>query len=353
MILLSWLKSLLRAYKFTWSKPIKFINHPNLSTSNTQIILAHLLVLIIACSFIFVRFYSSYNYNRITASLKERNLPTNLSELDEWYEKVPDQENLGLKYWELIMEHDKSFSVAMKKYDEYYDSLDIPDECKRIKDYPLSYRDLKHDKPFPQISFTLAKAYYNIVSANTNTRLKEIAQLNLTKSRYPIDLKLGYNVLLPHLAEIRALTRDLTAEALIHAIEGDYNEMIRALSASFPLYNSLKDESVVISQLVRIACFGIVEEMVEWIANHEGLSEAELIELENIIKQYELQVNKGSMFQKGLYAEFILLLDTTSKPTKYFNGLLQSAQANNGVYSQIIRSDYGWVEKILYTGFPF
>lgn len=352
MILIFWLKSLLRAYKFTWSKPIKFINYSNLSISNTQIVLVHLFVLIIACSFIFVRFYSSYNYNKITAFLKERSLPINLSELDEWYEKVPDQENSGLKYWELIMEYDKLFPVAMKKYDEYYDSLDIPEECKRIKDYPLSYRELKYDKPFPQISFTLAKAYYNIVSANTNTRLKEIAQLNLTKSRYPIDLKLGYNILLPHLAAIRALTRDLTAEALIHAIEGDRNEMFRSLYACFPLYNSLKDEPVVISQLVRIACFGIVEEMLEWIVNHEELSEVELIELENIVQQYALQVNEGSMFQKGLYAEFIYLLDTTSKPTKYLNTLLQEAQAHNKVYSRIFRIDYGWGREILYTWLP-
>ncbi len=75
--------------------------------------------------------------------------------------------------------------------------------------------------------------------------------------RYPTDLSLGAAAPLDHLARIRAGTRLLSLDAVLAAIDGDTARAERSLRQAFALAETLRDEPVLISQLVRTACHGI------------------------------------------------------------------------------------------------
>jgi hypothetical protein len=74
---------------------------------------------------------------------------------------------------------------------------------------------------------------------------------------YPLDFSKGYAMELPHLAPMRNLARLLRAEALVAAEQGDTARVVDNIVAMVQLGEALKDEPVLISQLVRIAITGI------------------------------------------------------------------------------------------------
>src|SRR5262249_2264405 len=79
------------------------------------------------------------------------------------------------------------------------------------------------------------------------------------RSRYPVDLRQGFQTLLPHLSKLKKAVSLLTAEAVLNAADGKTEEATEALVAAGHVADSVVEEPRLISQLLRIACWHIIE----------------------------------------------------------------------------------------------
>jgi len=75
---------------------------------------------------------------------------------------------------------------------------------------------------------------------------------------HALDFSKGFAMLLPHLARMRSCARLLRADAAVNATEGNHAAAVDDIIAGMKLGDALALEPVLISQLVRIAIYGIM-----------------------------------------------------------------------------------------------
>ncbi len=80
---------------------------------------------------------------------------------------------------------------------------------------------------------------------------------------YPLDFSKGIAMEMPHLAELRNGARLFRASAIVRAAEGNYSESVEDIVAGMQLIDALAQEPVLISQLVRFAMYGIMNDAVQ------------------------------------------------------------------------------------------
>jgi hypothetical protein len=105
--------------------------------------------------------------------------------------------------------------------------------------------------------------------------------------RYPIDLNQGFNTLITHLSTVKLSTMLLSAEGLARIAEGRNDEAAEAFLAAGHLADSLAEEPVFISQLVRFAAWTIVCTRVEMALNATAFSDEQLRSLHRMIAEGE------------------------------------------------------------------
>lgn len=93
-------------------------------------------------------------------------------------------------------------------------------------------------------------------------RLHEAAESG-KPARYPADFTQGINMPLEHVQSLRAGTRLLALEAHVRAHRGDARGAARSIRAIFMLAESLQQEPILISQLVRYALEGIAQGLLQ------------------------------------------------------------------------------------------
>ena len=84
--------------------------------------------------------------------------------------------------------------------------------------------------------------------------------------RFDVDYGKGMEVLLPHVSYIRNLSRILCANASLQSADGDHAQAWDTLITSLHVADSLRSEPILISQLVRIAAFGVTVDTLQAIA---------------------------------------------------------------------------------------
>ncbi|GEM_PF-1210923 len=88
---------------------------------------------------------------------------------------------------------------------------------------------------------------------------------------YPLDFSKGFDIELPHLGQLRQAARLLQADAVVKAGEGDYSEAVEDVIAGMKLGDAVAQEPILISQLVRIAVYGIMNDAVQQSGRGEEL----------------------------------------------------------------------------------
>ena len=193
-----------------------------------------------------------------------RGLPTSLQELDDWYRRVPEGKNAADWFEEASMrlvhaqgERQRQLPVVGRKdVLEIGDALD--DETAR-----------------------LARAFLN----ENRTALKYAREgAVFEESRYPIDLKLGYEVPLPHLAPLRDLARTLYLESLVLTHDGHTEGAVDSVRVMYAIARSLESEPVLASQTVRIAIESMTTSMFSKNLSARPFSPAELDEVSRLSK---------------------------------------------------------------------
>ncbi len=117
--------------------------------------------------------------------------------------------------------------------------------------------------------------------------------------RFPIDLNAGMAVQLDHLAKLRMLARRLSARSLYSVLNAEAEEASRMIDGIVELADSLDNEPLLISQLVRIGIQAIGLEALEQAMNRIEFSENQLRSLQE--RLIEAEANRA--FVNGYIGE--------------------------------------------------
>jgi len=211
-------------------------------------------------------------------AIRQKGYPTSPRELDAWYTHVPDSQNAAvilLKAFSQPGLADTSSTLAF-----IGDKSWVPTRGHVLNDE--------------------AKAELTAVLATNQALLDQLhSAIALTNSRYPVDLKQGFQSLVPHLAKVKASIQLLTSEALLDASSGDTERALAALRAAGTVADSLAEEPLLISQLVRIAGWGIITRRCELILNGATISDDQLAELQSLFRDAE----RSNAMARGLGGE--------------------------------------------------
>lgn len=101
--------------------------------------------------------------------------------------------------------------------------------------------------------------------------------------RYPIDLTQGFAALLPDVEWIREALRVFQLEVHVRAHEGDAHGAVRAIEAMHRVGETLADEPLLVSQLVRIACLTTTHATIREIVPHVELTPEDRAVLEALL----------------------------------------------------------------------
>ena len=197
---------------------------------------------------------------------RSQGLPTTLEELNTWYAPVESQQNLATLY---LAAKAKTTTLEKKWTQDVLDPNTTTggDSTKgahvRCLSEPLTRpidnvlvlgsTSVTGANPIPAEAWYWTQQYWNAVGKEVCADVHAASRSGLTASRYPIDLRRGDAVELPHLAELRQLARELYIETFVACVERRPDAATNAILDIFPIGNSLKDEPLIISQLVRFA----------------------------------------------------------------------------------------------------
>jgi len=199
-------------------------------------------------------------------AIRQKGYPASLRELDDWYTHIPDSQNAALIFT-------NAFSQPT------------------FRDNSATLTVLGDTNWLPARGHLTGKdgrAELSAVLATNQTLLDLLhSATELTNSRYPMDLKQGFQVLLPYLAKVKGSVQLLTAEALFDASNGDIEKALDALRAAGAVANSVAEEPLIISQLVRNASWAIICKRCELLLNGATLSEQQLITLQTLFQNGE------------------------------------------------------------------
>lgn len=182
---------------------------------------------------------------------RKAGLPLNAYELDQWYKRVPPERNAALR----ILEARDNLVTASAQADP--GTISAPE-------------------PGKPASPELLAALEDYLGKNRTTLDLLHQAAELPESRYPVNLSAGFNALLPHLAQVKSMAQMLKHEAFYQSHKGNREGAVRALHTGFALGRSLRNEPILISDLVRIACIAINLSAVERLLSEHQLTEKEI-----------------------------------------------------------------------------
>jgi hypothetical protein len=224
------------------------------------------------------RLIPEFGTARHLRELRAAGLPTSAAELDRYYKTVPAAENGALG----LLDAAQWIVQASRDADPYSGKFKLPPPGEPLPE-PLRNVIEKH-------------------LASNQTALEMFRELRpRMNARYPIDLSAGPNTLLPHLAQIKAAAQLLKLEAIHAALSGDTERAVRAILSGITAAETLRDEPLVISQIVRIAMLTMLLDALERTLSTAPLTDGQLARLEDALRNAE-EESHGSM-RKGFLGE--------------------------------------------------
>jgi hypothetical protein len=231
----------------------------------SHVLIALLLVGIAA--FAIFRISTRFKLRDRIDAVRAAGYPVTCAELDRWYGIPPDVENAAYTMEEAFL-----FLNAWDK--------------EKSKSLPVVGRaELPpRTEPLPAEMRTLIAEYV----ADNNEAL-ELLQTGaeIEDCRYKVDLSLGMGTLMPNLSEMRKSVFLLKLKAILHADAGDGASAKHSAISCFGVARTLEGLPITVAQLVRSACQAIAVSTVEQIVNRTELTDEQLIELVQCVREGE------------------------------------------------------------------
>ncbi|MDZ7615658.1 MAG: hypothetical protein U1E05_01560 [Patescibacteria group bacterium] len=105
--------------------------------------------------------------------------------------------------------------------------------------------------------------------------------------RYELDYSQGAGMLLPHLAHLRSLSRILCATARVQAADGDHTGAWRTVVTALRFADAVKEEPILVSQLVRLAQFKMAIAALQAVAAQAVPSDSQAAEMAALLKSFD------------------------------------------------------------------
>lgn len=247
--------------------------------------------------------------NRIYAAYKERQLPTSLQELNQWYAAVPDAENSALGFLSAV-----NAIVAAST------------EAERVLPIVGAHDTDESRGPLKPDELQTAKEY---LAKNEKALELARAAAALKSSRYPIDLTSGPGGIdINPLERVRHVARLFWLEGLVRAQENNTTGAVESYSVAYAVGRSLSAEPLLIAQMVAVAIEGQTARDICIALSSTPFSASDLDKLAALVSQSPGIEHYGrAIAGEGVFA-FFDPADTNpfSKPTLIFD---RSAHAAN------------------------
>ncbi|HIJ65905.1 MAG TPA: hypothetical protein HPP77_08125 [Candidatus Hydrogenedentes bacterium] len=219
-------------------------------------------LLVVLCTVVSVFFYrlskAPEEVEAQLAAIREAGLPVTLEELDAWYPPVPDEDNAALAIQEAFEAAYKLNAPAPMV--PLVGELELPHRTERLPD-------------------EVKRATAELLDHNQVCLAFVHKAVEMEQCRFPIDLTEGFEVGLGHCAGLRTLTELLVLDALIHVEQGAAEAAYASLMDAILLGRTLKNEPLLISQLVRIALHNTSIAGLERTLNHVQFEDIHLASL--------------------------------------------------------------------------
>jgi len=290
-------------------------------------------------------------------ALERWDIPNTLAALDAWYEPVPDAENLAARYIEamgMVKPLEGTWRTAHGLASAPRDESWRRNELDNIAF--LGNGDLPRTAPIPASVWTTSRGYWDTVSRHVAEKLHETARLGLTKSRYPIDLRKGPAVELPHLAKLGGLARHLALDAWVAAMERRPQDAVNDMLDTFPIADSLAEEPLDFSQYVRIGLDDIVMDTLESCLNRTDFSEGQLAQLQRGCEGALPPLSRGPFMNRVLAGDATRFMHNFDKRWSFEGAKGESVYSFNEVVearsTQILGNLLAWDQctAALYAG---
>jgi hypothetical protein len=211
------------------------------------------LIALLGISFIVWRVKLAHDVNAKLQAIRAAGLPTNVNELNNYYPAVPDNENAALVMTQAF--------ALMRNYPD-----DRSNEVANFKTPP-------HSQPLTTEQRQLLSGY---VEMNAAALAKASEAVKLSKSRYPVDFKAGFETPLPHLDNISDLAHIFQYQSLLAIDSNKPMQTDTSITGILGVSRTLDEEPVEISQLVRFRLIGLAITTLERRLNANELTEGEL-----------------------------------------------------------------------------
>jgi len=198
-------------------------------------------------------------------AIRKQGYPATLSELDAWYPAVPASENAALVYT-------NAFALLAGS---------------GISSNGARFLNASFPGPGQRLAAEDKRELAELLAANQAALRLLYSAPASGCSRYPVDLREGFTLRLPHLAQIKQAASLLSDEALLRASEGDAEKATEALLAAGRAADSLSEEPLLISFLVRVATWNVVLARLEQVLGLTQLTEGQLALLQKRVGQAE------------------------------------------------------------------
>ena len=208
------------------------------------------------------RLYLSHKIKVRIGQIRNAGFPVTTAELNKWYAAVPPEENAAL-----ILTNAFAHLVKADTNSPYLPVVGSGKLPARNEPLP------------PEMRQAIAE---NVAINKVALELLEKG-LALKSCRYPVDLTPGLNALLPHLGKLKGSAQLLELDALIEAETGNPSSATRRIEEIWALSQSLAQEPLIISQLVRIACREIALSTLERVLTRQNLDAEQLTDLSRML----------------------------------------------------------------------
>jgi hypothetical protein len=255
-------------------------------------------VLTLAAAYTGYRLYLAHKVKVKIGQIRQAGFPVTTAELNQWYPAVPPEKN-----------------AAFTLTNAFGHLVNVNTNTPNL---PIIGRG-KLPPPNDPLPPEMRQAIAEYVA--TNQVALELLErgLALKSCRYPVDFTPGWDALLPHLAGLRKSAQLLALKALSDIDNDEPSDAAKALQSMLTLADTVAKEPLLISHLVRMACYQLSYQCLERALCNMTLDHDSLLHLSSIY--HDMETSDG--LQRSLVAERCVALQSFSGSFKEIERLLE------------------------------
>ena len=209
-----------------------------------------IVAVVLAIAYAILAFAANRSLSRAYAALETDGRPIEFEDIIP--PEIPDSDNAALVYRRVVLQL-KAEKAENGGEKSLWDALsEVPADAKK---------QANPDDPAPELVERFKQLYYHPVVVEALADLEAGSR----KSGYwnNLDYSKGLNLELPHLEELRSLTKILCDHARFQSAAGNHADAWNSILTALRVADALKDEPFLVTQLFRAALFRMVVDAIQ------------------------------------------------------------------------------------------